>query len=55
MQPKQFVPKIGQVKYSIKPGIQDIIQRLGITEFPTLILFDKNTIPFKTILGFSWF
>ena len=52
IQPRVFRPKASIV--TLSPQTQQLCNQLGVTEYPTWILFDKEARPFRTIIGFSW-
>lgn len=55
MQPDKYIPKLAQAKFTQSQEFDDLRKRCGVTEFPTLILFDASAKPVRTVIGFSWF
>jgi hypothetical protein len=55
MQPHKHIPWVAQIKFERTADFQVFANRYGIKEFPTLILFDEEANPYKTVVGFSWF
>jgi|JI9StandDraft_2_1071091.scaffolds.fasta_scaffold1184345_1 hypothetical protein len=55
MQPGKYVPKIAQAKYSYTNEYQNLAVRSNVIEYPTLILFDSQARPVRTVIGLSWF
>ena len=55
MQPGKFIPKIAGAQLSDTQAYRDLCKYSNVTEFPTLILFDAQANPIRTVIGFSWF
>jgi thioredoxin-related protein len=55
MQPKKYIPKIAQVSVSNAAEFKQMAAKYELTHFPTLILFDSEARPFRTVIGFSWY
>ena len=55
MQPNKFIPNIVAAKYSEDKEFKQMAKNFKVTEYPTVILFDKKGKPFRTVIGFSWY
>lgn len=55
MQLNKYIPEIAMVKYGEEQESREIIRRYKIDRFPTMILFDENALPYRTVIGCSWF
>lgn len=55
MQPGKYMPHVAQAKYSDSASFRELSRHSSVTEYPTLILFDGEANPIRTVIGFSWF
>lgn len=55
MIPENYVPNIALINYDQGAEYQNIARKYNIADYPSLILFDQNCNPVRTVIGFSWF